>query len=66
MVKTCAIRLRRVQGRDACDQIGFCAFHSFLVDVQMNAGYIHVMHVKYQPGDYDCNYFQLITSVSII
>ena len=26
---------------DACDQIAFCAFHSSLVEVQMNAGYIH-------------------------
>ena len=66
MVKTCVIRLRGVEDRDACDQIGFCGFHSFLAEVQMNAGYIHAMHVKYQPGDYDCNYFQLITSVSII
>ena len=24
-----------------CDQIAFYAFHSFLVEVQMNAGYIH-------------------------
>ena len=66
MVKTCVIRLRRVEGRDTHDQIRFCAFHSLLVEGQMNAGYIHAMHVKYQPGDYDCNYFQLITSVSII
>ena len=26
------------------DQIAFCAFHSFLVEVQMNAGYRHATH----------------------
>ena len=26
------------------DQIALCEFHSFQVEVQMNAGYIHVTH----------------------
>ena len=26
------------------DQIALCEFHSFQVEVQTNAGYIHVMH----------------------
>ena len=29
------------QGPNANDQIAFFAFHSFLVEVQMKAGYIH-------------------------
>ena len=33
MVKTCVIRLRVIDGPNARDQIGFCAFHSFLVEV---------------------------------
>ena len=28
----------------AYDQIALCAFYSFLVEVQMNAGYINAMH----------------------
>ena len=32
------------QGPNANDQIAFFAFHSFLVEVQMNAGYIHATH----------------------
>ena len=31
-------------GPNAPDQMAFSAFHSFLVEVQMNAGYIHVTH----------------------
>ena len=41
------IRLRVIESPNASDQIAFCAFHSFhsfLVEVQMNAGYIHVTH----------------------
>ena len=34
MFKTRVIRLRGVEGRNARDQIAFCAFHSFLVGVQ--------------------------------
>ena len=45
MVKACMIRLRGVEGQDAHDQIAFFAFHSFLVEVQMNAGYIHATHM---------------------
>ena len=44
MVKTRVIRFRGVEGPNACNQIAFCAFHSFLVEVQTNAGYIHVTH----------------------
>ena len=41
MVKTRVIsRLRGAEGRDARDQIAFCAFHSFLVEVQTNAGWL--------------------------
>ena len=38
MVQTRVIRLRGVGGRNTHDQIAFCASHSFLVEVQMNAG----------------------------
>ena len=35
------IRLRGVEGRNVPDQTAFsCAFHSFLVEVQTNVGYI--------------------------
>ena len=37
MVKTRVIRLRGVEGRNVRDQI---AFHSFLVEIQTNAGYM--------------------------
>ena len=43
MVKTRVIRLRGVDGRNDCDQIAFCSFHSFLVEVQTNAGYMRRM-----------------------
>ena len=42
MVKTQVIRLRRVEGRNTRNQVAFFAFHSFLVEVQTNAEYIHV------------------------
>ena len=44
IVKTRVIRLRMIKGPNARDQIGFCTFHSFLVEVQSNAGYIHRTH----------------------
>ena len=44
MVKTRVIRLRGVEGRDARGQIAFCAFHSFFVEFQTNAGNIHATH----------------------
>ena len=31
-------------GPNALDQNAFCAFHSFLVEVQTNIGYINAMH----------------------
>ena len=34
------IRLRVIEDRNARDQSAFCAFHTFLVEVQTNAGYI--------------------------
>ena len=43
-VKTRVIRLHVIEGPNTRDQIAFCAFHSFLVEVQTNAGYIHVKH----------------------
>ena len=33
------------QGPNVSDQIMFCPFHSFSVEVQTNARYIHAMHV---------------------
>ena len=51
VVKTRVTRLLGVEGRKAQDQIVFCAFRSFLVEVQTNAGYIHAMHMKRQPED---------------
>ena len=36
--------IMRVESQNAHDQIVLCAFHSFLVEAQMNAGYVHVMH----------------------
>ena len=46
MVKTRMVRLRVIEGtKNARDQSVFCAyFHTFLVEVQTNAGYIHAMH----------------------
>ena len=43
-VKTRMIRLQVIEGPDALDQIAFCAFHSFLVEVQTHAGYMHATH----------------------
>ena len=42
MVKRCLITLRvkHVGSPNACDQSAFCAFHTFLVEIQTNAGYI--------------------------
>ena len=37
-------QIMRVESQNAHDQIAFCSFYSFLVKVQMNTGYIHVMH----------------------
>ena len=39
MIKTCVIRLRVIEGPNVRDQIAFCAFHSFLVEVQTTADY---------------------------
>ena len=41
MVKTRVIRLRVIEDPNAHDRSAFCAFHSFLVEVQTNAAYIH-------------------------
>ena len=47
MVKTRVIRLRVIEGPNARDQIVFCAFHSFLVEVQTNAGYwLHTLYMR--------------------
>ena len=44
IVKARVIRLRVIESPNARDQIAFCSFHSFLVEVQANASYIHVAH----------------------
>ena len=44
MVKTRVIRLRGIEGRNARDQIAFCAFHYFLMEVLTITGYIHATH----------------------
>ena len=44
IVKTHVIRLGGVEGWNVRDQIASCALHTFLVEVQTNAGYIHAMH----------------------
>ena len=33
-----------IESPNARDQIALCATHSFLVEVQTNAGFIHVTH----------------------
>ena len=38
------IRLQVIEGPNVPDHIGFCALHSFLVEDQTNAGYIHATH----------------------
>ena len=37
-------QILRVEGRDTCDQIAICTFHSFLVQVQTKAGYTLAKH----------------------
>ena len=39
------IRIWVIEGANVRDQIVFCAFHTFLVEVQMNSSYIHATHV---------------------
>ena len=39
------------ESQNVHDQIALYAFHSFLVEVQTNAGYICVKQVKRQPAD---------------
>ena len=46
MVKTRVIRLRVLEGPNARDQIAFFAFHSLLVEIQTNAGYIHATRAQ--------------------
>ena len=43
MVKTRVIRLRVIKGPNARDRIALCAFPSFLMEAQPNAGYIQRM-----------------------
>ena len=49
MFKICMIRLRVIEGPNTRDQIVLCAFHSFLVEVQMNAAWLHTctVHAKH-------------------
>ena len=44
------IRLQVIEGLNTSGQIVFCAFQSFLVEVQTNAGYMRRMR-NIQPGD---------------
>ena len=44
VVRTRVIRLRVTEDPNARDQSAFCAFRTFLVEVQTNAGYIHATH----------------------
>ena len=46
MVKPHVIRLPVIECPNISNQIALCAFHSFLVEVQINAGYIHAMHAQ--------------------
>ena len=39
------IRIWVIEGANVRDQIVFCVFHTFLVEVQMNSSYIHATHV---------------------
>ena len=41
MVKTRVIILPGVEGQNLHDQTAFCAFHSFLMEVQTSAVHIH-------------------------
>ena len=43
-VKTRVIRLQVIVGPDVHDQGVFCAFHTFLVVVQTNTGYMRATH----------------------
>lgn len=43
------IRLGVTEGPNVCNQIVFCAFYSILMEVQINAGYIHATHAYQQP-----------------
>ena len=45
------IRCRVIEHPHVSDQIALCEFHSFLVEVQNNAGYIYMMHAEQQFGD---------------
>jgi len=44
--KTRVNRLRVIEGPNARDQTALYAFHSFLEEVQTNAGYINATHAK--------------------
>ena len=39
------IRIWVIEGANVHDQIVFCTFHTFLVEVQMNSSHIHATHV---------------------
>ena len=43
--KTRMIRIKMIEGSNACDQIAFHALGSFLVEAETNTGYIHIKHV---------------------
>ena len=43
--KTRMIRIKMIEGSNACDQIAFHAFRLFLVEVETNTGYVYIKHV---------------------
>ena len=45
-----ALFSQEIEGKKERDQIAFCAFHLFLVEVQTNAGYIRAKPASSKPG----------------
>ena len=44
--KTRMIRIKMIEGSNACDQIALHALGSLLVEVETNTGYIHIKHAQ--------------------
>ena len=46
LLQRCAlcIKFHVTEGQNVRDQIVFCAFYTILMEVQINAGYIHATH----------------------
>ena len=45
LLQCCALQWQMTDGQSMHDQSGFDALHTFSVEVQMNADYIHATHV---------------------